>query len=1088
MTDRIKKILFSTRLMAILFIVFATAMAFGTFIESNYSTETARIWIYNATWFEAIMVFFMINFFGNMFRYRLFRKEKWPVLLLHMSWVLIILGAFVTRYISFEGVMPIREGNSENVFYSDKTYLTAYVEGEMNGQKQQKLLEDDLIVTPEALKSSLPWNDDFNKQDFSIEYIDFIQGAKEGLVPDENGKEYLKVVEAGDGNRHEHFIEDGQIVSIHGVLFSLNKHMDGAINISSTDGTYLLQSPFEGDFMRMEDQFRDTVQKDSLQSLQLRSLYNMAGMQFVIPDPVIRGSYDIIKVPDAEITDATQDALIVAISSNGERVEKKLLGGKGPSSFSDKVHVGGLDFIMRFGSKEHTLPFRIRLNDFIAEKYPGTEKGYASFMSRVTVKDPPVLDQEDLEDRITQEDTPTLEEDILKHTISERDTIIFDYDIFMNNVLDYKGYRFFQSGFDPDEKGTILSVNHDFWGTWITYIGYFLLYLGLMGIMFFGKTRFKDLASSLEKLKKKKAALTIVLMLGFLFQGNGQEDHAHANLPSAAQVDSILKTTTVSKEHAAKFASLVIQDEGGRMKPINTFASELLRKLRRKDTYKEMNADQVFLSMMLNPAAWYNTEFMVLDKKERNDSIRKIVGVPLGKEYVKATDFFDAEGQYKLAPYLDAATKTNNPNKFEQDFKDANIRLSILNRALSGEILKIFPLLTDENNKWISAIEYRSGQYQVPDSLYANFIKNAVPLYLITLRKAIQTDDYTEADKVLDFFTQNQKKHGSEVLPSEEKLKAEIIYNQLNIFNHLYRLYAAVGLLMFFVLVFTIFKDREIWRIATFFFKGVIILFFIWHTAGLVMRWYISGHAPWSDAYESILYVSWATMAMGLAFGRKSNMTIAASTFVTAMLLWIAHQSWVDPSIANLQPVLDSYWLMIHVAVIVGSYGPLTVGMILGVVSLILIILTNKENKVRMELNLKELTIINELTLTVGLIMLTIGNFLGGQWANESWGRYWGWDPKETWALISIMVYAFVIHMRLVPGLRSKWGFSFASIVAFGSIMMTYFGVNFYLVGLHSYASGSQVITPDFIWYTVLGVLILGGISFWRYRVHYVKS
>jgi len=152
-----------------------------------------------------------------------------------------------------------------------------------------------------------------------------------------------------------------------------------------------------------------------------------------------------------------------------------------------------------------------------------------------------------------------------------------------------------------------------------------------------------------------------------------------------------------------------------------------------------------------------------------------------------------------------------------------------------------------------------------------------------------------------------------------------------------------------------------------------------------------------------------------------------------------------------------------------------------------LIILTNKKNKKRMKLSLQELTIINELALMVGLIMLTIGNFLGGQWANESWGRYWGWDPKETWALISIMVYAFVIHTRLVPGMRGRWLFNFLSVVAFGSIMMTYFGVNFYLVGLHSYASGAQVITPVFIYYTVFGVFILGAISYWRYKVNYGK-
>ena len=1061
MTDLLKKIFFSTRLMAVLFIVFATAMAFGTFIESWYSTETARIWIYNATWFEAIMVFFVINFIGNISRYRLLRLEKWPVLTLHISWILIIIGAFVTRYISFEGMMPIREGKTENVFYSDKTFFTANVDGEIDGEPRRKVLEDDLIVTPEAIKSNLPWKSDFNGQPFTISYVDFIKGAKEGLIPDSEGNSYLKIVEAGDGQRHEHYLENGKVASIHNVLFALNNNTDGAINIFTSDSLYQIQSPFDGSFMRMADQFQGIIAKDSLQNLQLRSLYNTANMQFVIPDSLVQGSYGIVEIPEKEKTEIDFDALVMSVTSNGETKEVKVLGGKGGTEFTDKFTVGGLDFSLRYGSKVYELPFAIQLNDFIAEKYPGTEKGYASFMSKITLKD-------------------------------ERP---FDYDIFMNHVLDHKGYRFFQSSFDQDEKGTTLSVNHDFWGTWITYIGYFLLYIGLMGIMFFGKTRFQDLANSLNKLKKnnKKLVTTIILLFALAIPAMGQEQtvddgHDHQPAPSKVQLDSILESTIVAKEHADKFGKLVIQDEGGRMKPINTFSSELLRKLSLKDTYMGYDSDQVFLSMMMNPALWYNTEFIALDKKTQNDSIRKIVGVPKGQEYVKATDFFDEKGNYKLEPFLREATATNNPNKFQQDYKDANIRLGLLDQALGQQIVKIFPLLNDENNKWISAVEYRGGQYQVGDSLYANFIKNAMPYYLMTLGKAQQSGDYTEADKLLAAFKQNQINHGSEVLPSDKKINTEVIYNKLDIFNRLYQYYALVGLLMFFVLIFQIFKDREIWRVGIYFFKGVIILFFIWHTAGLVLRWYISGHAPWTDAYESILYVSWATMGIGLALGRKNDMTIAASAFVTSMLLWIAHQSWVDPSIANLVPVLDSYWLMIHVAVIVASYGPLTVGMILGVVCLVLILLTTKKNKNRMADNLKELTIINELALTTGLIMLTIGNFLGGQWANESWGRYWGWDPKETWALISIMVYAFVIHTRLVPGLRGKWLFNFLSIIAFGSIMMTYFGVNFYLVGLHSYASGAQVITPTFIYYTIAGVLALGGLSYWRYKINYSKT
>lgn len=1044
--------------MAVLFLLFAAAMGIGTFIESAYSTETARIYIYNATWFEAIMVFFVINFLGNIYRYNLLQWKKWPVLVLHLSWILIIVGAFVTRYISFEGMMPIREGNSEKVFYSDKTYLTAYVDGEIDGQSRRKVLEDDILVTPEGKRSSLPWNDDFNGQEFKIEYVDFIQGAKEGLIPNENGKEYLKIVEAGDGQRHEHFLENGTIASIHNVLFALNNETEGAINIVVEDGEYKIKSPFDGQFMRMADQFQGTLVQDSLQVLQLRSLYTMAGMQFVIPEPLVRGSYGIVKVHKDQITEQTQDALVVAVTVKGQTVEKKLLGSKGPSDFADKFTLGGLDFSLRYGSRIHELPFNVKLNDFIAEKYPGTVNSYKSFMSKVTIED-------------------------------ERP---FDYDIFMNHVLDHKGYRFFQASFMPDERGTILSVNHDVWGTWITYVGYFLLYAGLLGIMFFGKTRFKELANALEKVKKKKEKLVTVVLLFFVcFQGFAQET-ANQNpnhLPTQEQIDSVINATTVSVEHADKFGALVIQDEGGRMKPLHTFSSELLRKLSGKDKFRDLNSDQVFLSMMMNPPLWYNTEFIVTNLgSKQNDSIREILGVPKGEKYIKPLDLFDAVGMYKLRPYLEEASSTTNPNKFQKDFIKLHERFTLLEMALSGNILKIFPLLNDENNKWISAVEFRSGQYQVQDSLYSNFMVNGLPYYLNTLQNSIATGNYSESDKLLAAFKQNQRNHGSEVLPLEQKVDTEILYNKLDIFNRLYKYYGLIGLLLFIILVLRIFRDREFLKASAYGLKGIIIIMFLWHTAGLILRWYISGHAPWSDAYESILYVAWATVAMGLAFGRKSELTIAASAFVASMLLFIAHQSWVDPAIGNLVPVLDSYWLMIHVAVIVGSYGPLTVGMILGVAALLLIILTTKKNRKKMELNLRELTIINELSLTVGLIMLTIGNFLGGQWANESWGRYWGWDPKETWALVSIMIYAFVLHMRLVPALRGRWLFNFMSVAAFGSIMMTYFGVNFYLVGLHSYAqSGSAAITPDYVKYIVLGVLILGGISYWRYRANYLK-
>ncbi|MEO1013456.1 MAG: cytochrome c biogenesis protein ResB, partial [Bacteroidota bacterium] len=774
MKKLLKETLFSTRLMAFLFIVFATAMAFGTFIESKYSTETARIWIYNAWWFEVIMLFFVINFIGNMFRYRLLRWEKWPVLVLHLSWILIILGAFVTRYISYEGMMPIREGSSENVFYSDKTYLTVFVDGEIDGQPRRKILENDLIVTAQDIKSNLPWKEDFNGELFTLSYVDFIDGAKEGLVPDEKGKRYLKLVEAGDGQRHEHYLEDGKVSNIHNVLFSLNKEMDGAINIFATDSIYTIKSPYEGRFMRMADQFQGQLAKDSLQALQLRSLYTLAGMQFVIPEPLVKGAYDIVKVPKEQMNEATLDALVLEVSAGGERVQKKVLGGKGTANFTEKFNVGGLDFMISYGSKVRELPFAIKLNDFIAEKYPGTVNAYKSFMSKVTVQD-------------------------------KRP---FDYDIYMNHILNHEGYRFFQSSFMPDEKGTILSVNHDQWGTWITYMGYFLLYLGLVGIMFFGKTRFRDLSKALDKVKRQKTKLSCVLLfLTAVLQGVAQQvpQERQNNLPSQKQIDSLITATTVSKEHADKFGALVIQDEGGRMKPLHTFTSELLRRLSGDDTFKEMNSDQVFLSMMINPPLWYNTEFIKVGKWQ-NDSIRQILGVKKGGDYVKPLDLFDATGMYKLKPYLTEASSTTNPNAFQKDFIKIHERLGLLDMALSGNILKIFPLLNDENNKWISAVEYRGGQYQVQDSLYANFMTNGLPYYVNTLRNAIASGDYSESDKLLEAFKQNQRNHGSEVLLSEEKVTAEIVYNKLDIFNRLYRYYALVSLLLFFVIIFRIFK------------------------------------------------------------------------------------------------------------------------------------------------------------------------------------------------------------------------------------------------------------------------------------------
>jgi len=234
-----------------------------------------------------------------------------------------------------------------------------------------------------------------------------------------------------------------------------------------------------------------------------------------------------------------------------------------------------------------------------------------------------------------------------------------------------------------------------------------------------------------------------------------------------------------------------------------------------------------------------------------------------------------------------------------------------------------------------------------------------------------------------------------------------------------------------------------------------------------------------------MIYIAWSVILSGLIFSKRSLLTLAATAIVAAMLLMVAHLNWLDPEITNLVPVLKSYWLMIHVAIIVASYGFLALGAILGFISLWLIIFTTKNNKAKLKDTLTELTLINEKTLEVGLFMLTIGTFLGGVWANESWGRYWGWDPKETWALASVLVYVFVLHMRFIPPLKGKYVFNVASLVAIWAIIMTYFGVNYYLSGLHSYAAGDPMPIPAFVYYLVAITIISAILARFKYKKHY---
>ena len=1057
MLKRLTNILFSNRLTGLLFIVFAIAMAIGTFLDAGQETSPtpySRNIIYNAWWFEAIMLLFVVNFMGNIYRYDLLSKRKWATLILHLSWILILVGAFLTRYVGYEGVMSIREGNVENTFISQKTYLTVYIDGdyEINGQIVRRVIEEHVDFS-HRLNNKFRHSTDYNKIPVSIELTDFIKGAEEDVVYDENGEYYLKIVESTGGMPHNHFLKAGTVQSLHNTLYTLNNYVEGAINITFDDNGIFIESPYDAEYMVMATMSLGKLNKNQKEPLRLRSRYIINSQSIVFPKPVIKGVFDVVK--KSELLKSDQDAIELKISTSAETKTVKLLGGMGTNNQFKKVEIGDLAFLFKYGSRVYELPFSVKLNDFIAEKYPGTEKSYSAFASEVTV-----IDEEN-----------------------------FDYRIFMNNILNYKGFRFFQASFDPDEKGTILSVNHDFWGTTITYIGYILLYIGLFSILFSSFTRFSYLKDQIQQLKIKKSKLLPIVFFIFSLTLNAQDANPHNPETSKAdieKIDSILYANQVPKVEADKFGKIVIQDLGGRMMPINTYASELLRKLSKSDHYKDLDANQAILSMYESPLLWYNIPIIYL-KKKKGDSIRNIIGVDKDEKHIALVDFFTEMGDYKLAPYLEEAYRTTVPNAFQKEFKEIDQRVNLLYNALEGTSLRLFPVINDENNRWISATENREDNKVIKDTLYSNFINTGFKTYLYFLNEGKRSNDFSESDKVLNAILDTQYRYGSKVMLAESKIESEVLYNKYDIFRSLFSWYLYAGSLLFIVLIFQIFNNNRVINSLITIFKYSIYLLFALHAAGLCWRWYISGHAPWSDGYESMIYVSWVTMLFGIVFGRRSDLTIASTTFVASMILMIAHWSWMDPAIANLVPVLDSYWLMIHVSIIVGSYGPFTLSMILGLVTLILITLVNNKNKEIMALNIRELIIINEMSLTVGLVMLTIGNFLGGMWANESWGRYWGWDPKETWALISIMIYAFVLHMRIIPSLKSQFAFTIASIISYATILMTYFGVNFYLAGLHSYAKDDQQISFLYSGLTLLIVCILALLAYPKYS-KYLKN
>ncbi len=621
------------------------------------------------------------------------------------------------------------------------------------------------------------------------------------------------------------------------------------------------------------------------------------------------------------------------------------------------------------------------------------------------------------------------------------------YHIYMNNILKYKGYRFFQSSYDKDEKGTILSVNHDPIGTGVTYFSYFLLALGILWSLINPNTFFR------RTNVKVKSLIVMAMVAGSTLVTSSTQAQNHEYI-------------AVDKEHAEEFGSLLVQDNRGRTKPVFSFASDLMHKIARKNSIYGLTPAQLFLDMNRRPDYWATQPIIRVSNRELQKTLR------LTSKYAAYSDFL-RQNRYVIQELVQKAhaTPPASRSKYDKAIIKTDEKVNICAGIFSGQYLKIFPAPgSPDSTAWYyadKAARLTQGENN------SAFLSNILHAYYNEIANANQTNDYTSANKYLKGIAKFQRENAGYELPSSRKVQIEILYNKYNPFKTLSPYYLALGIIYLVFLLVLISTGTEVPRWLKHTFYYAVLVGFIAHTIGYAARWYISGYAPMSNGYESMVFISWVTILAGFLFNKRSEFTLTATAILGGLTLMVANLSFMDPQITNLVPVLQSYWLTIHVSVITAGYGFLALGAILGLLNMLLIILSNKKNSENISRTYTELTTINHKTLIVGLYLLTIGTFLGAVWANESWGRYWGWDPKETWALISIIVYTIVTHARKIPGIRTHFVFNVLSLWGFSSIIMTYFGVNYYLSGMHSYASGDPVPVPTFVYYTVTGLIAL---------------
>jgi len=1094
---KIIEVYFSMLTSIILMLIFGASIAYATFAESSSGTEYAKAMVYNAKWFEILLVLLIINLCGSIFRYDLINRRKWSVLLFHLAFICMIIGAAVTRYTGFEGIMHIRQGETSNEISTDKTSVG--ITAEYNGQKIEKTTEANFS---ENGSNNFSETLQIGGKTITVDNELFVPNSIETIVPDEQGAPALSLFAMDSQNQSTEFIlMKGETNQFEDVSFAFNdstQHANISFSVVNNQVYFISTVPVA----KMEmTQKNEAVITPRINTIALeKTIYKAGNVIFVLKSFLPKATRTLTQATltndKTGIMRKGKDAVIFKVYDGSIAKKINVLASSNEISQPTSCIINDIKVSVAYGMLQRKLPFSITLRAFQLDRYAGSNSP-SSYASEITVID--------------------------KEMKSER-----PFRIFMNNILNYRGYRFFQSSYDQDEQGTILSVSHDYWGTMISYLGYLLITIGMIWTLANKNSRFRTVLKLSSELQQKRKSGKLLLLAGLITLSS-------STIATGAEV--------TKDSHLKALSGLLIQDEAqGRIEPYSTYASDVIRKIYKKPTYKNMSAVEVLLGMSANPSKWQNEPLI----KVGDPQLAKELGI--SSEYISYVQLFDYSngGVYKLKDLVEKTYQKDpsTQSKYDKEVINVDERVNICTQIFSHNLLAIFPIPGNENGKWSTGADFANSTAQDHASLGMSQMEsmngmNAVNAdgmkssdgktcpyldstattgepamqqdmqssmpagmggmsqdqismisgggntglksnniremlltnYYKCVNEAIDNGNWSLANDQLILIKSYQIKNGGNNLPSNTKINLEITYNNLNIFNLLSYVYTLLGLILLALHLIDIFKKNagldKYLKIAIYPFA----LTFIVYTAGLAIRWFISNHAPWSNGYETMIFVGWAAALSGLVFSHRSPISLAVTGILSAIALIVAAMSWMNPEITNLVPVLKSYWLIIHVAIITASYGFLAMGALLGALNLSLMISRTKNNLQRLKFSIQEISYIIELSLIVGLILLTIGCFIGGVWANESWGRYWGWDPKETWALVSILVYASMLHLRNVPKLNNQFVLSSLALISFSTIIMTFLGVNYYLSGMHSYAQGSAPAIPSIVYVVIVGII-----------------